>query len=62
MVYNFDYTHSNNSFAEAERTTAAIFSLILRFVVAQGVVFQDYPSVLPSMDVICPLKMKERKT
>lgn len=57
-VKNFKCTHSNNSFAKAEGTTTAILCLILRLVVAQGVVFQDHPTVLPSMDVICPLKNK----
>lgn len=52
----FDCTHSNYSFGQAEGTTAAILGLILRLVVAQGVVLQHHPTVLPSMDVICPLE------
>lgn len=55
-VKNFNLTYSNDGFAKAEGTTTAVLSLILRLVVAQGVVFQDHPTVLPSMDVICPLK------
>lgn len=55
----FSCTHSNDSLAEAERTPAAVLSLVLRFVVAQGVVFQHDPAVLPSMDVICPLEMSK---
>lgn len=49
-------THSDDSLAEAERTSAAVLGLVLRFVVAQGVVFQDDPAVLPAMDIICPLE------
>lgn len=55
----FTCTHSDDSLAEAERTPAAVLSLVLRFVVAQGVVFQDDPAVLPSMDIICPLEMQK---
>lgn len=54
-------THSDNGFAEAEGTPAAVLGLILRLVVAQCVVFEDHPTVLPSMDVICPLREKEKK-
>lgn len=55
-------THSNNSFAKAEGTPTAILGLILRLVVAQCVVFQHHPTVLPAMDVVCPLKNKRINT
>ena len=50
---NPHHTHSNNSFGKAEGTTAAILGLILRLVVAQGVVVQHHPTILRSMDVVC---------
>lgn len=56
MEKNRNSTHSNDSFAKAEGTPAAVLRLILRLVVAQCVVLQNHPTVLPSMDVVCPLK------
>lgn len=50
-------THSDDSLAEAQRTSAAVLGLVLRLVVAQGVVLQDDPAVLPAVDVVCPLEM-----
>lgn len=58
VVNNLISTHSNNSFAKAEGTPTAILRLILRLVVAQCVVLQSHPTVLPAMDVVCPLKNK----
>lgn len=48
-------TYCDDSFAEAQRAPAAVFPFILRLVVAQGVIFQHDPSVLPSVYVVRPL-------
>lgn len=48
-------THCDDSLAEAQRPPAAVFPLILRLVIAQSIVFQHDPSVLPSMYVVRPL-------
>lgn len=52
-------TYSNNSFAKAQGSTAAVLRLILGLVVAQSVIFQYNPTVLPAVDVVCPLKIKQ---
>lgn len=48
-------TYRDDSFTEAQRAPAAVFPFILRLVVAQRIIFQHDPSVLPSVYVICPL-------
>lgn len=55
-------THSDDGLAEAEGTPAAVLGLILRLVVAQRVVLQDHPTVLPTVDVIGPLKNKAQSS
>lgn len=57
MCLIFSCTHSDDSLAEAQRASATVLGLVLRFVVTQGVVLQDDPAVLPSMDIVCPLEM-----
>lgn len=58
----FSRTHSDDGLAEAQRASAAVLGLVLRFVVAQGVVFKDDPAVLPSVDIVCPLEMQKGVT
>lgn len=52
-------THGDDSLAEAEGTSAAVLGLVLGLVVAQGVVLQDDPAVLPAVDVVGPLEMSK---
>lgn len=45
----------DDSLAKTNGTSATILCLIFRFVVTQSIVFQNYPTILPPMDVVCPL-------
>ena len=52
-------TYGDHSFSEAEGAPTAVLGLVLRLVVAKRVVFQHHPTVLPSMDVVCPLEKEK---
>lgn len=56
LPYTMVNTYCDDSLAEAQRPPATIFPFILRLVVAQSIIFQHDPSVLPSMYVVCPLQ------
>lgn len=50
----------DDSFAETQRSSAAIRPLVLSLIVAQRGVLQYDPAVLPSMDIVGPLKVKHQ--
>lgn len=52
-------THSDDSLAETQGPSAAKLSLVLRLVVAQSVVLQNHPAILPAVDVVGPLQIKK---
>lgn len=45
----------DHSLAKTDGSPTAIFCFIFRFVVTQSIIFQNYPTILPSMNIVCPL-------
>lgn len=54
-------THRDHSLAKTDGSPTAIFCFIFRFVVTQSIIFQNYPTILPSMNIVCPLGIERRK-
>lgn len=52
----WDFAYRDDCLAEAEGAAAAKLALMLRLIVAQGVLPQHHPPVLPAMNVVGPLQ------
>lgn len=49
------WAYRDDSLAEAEGPTAAKLAFMLRLIVAEGILPQHHPPVLPAMNVVGPL-------
>ena len=54
-------THRDDSLAKTDGASAAILCLIFRLVVTQSIIFQNYPTILPPMNIVCPLEEKKKQ-